>query len=751
MRQRVAMLTTNRYGRCGDALGQAVSSGGQPGWLVTRMLSVRSPQVTIGIAEGAYVVHTTNKSTVRTGPVQIRRVQPEEPAVDLLIAMGDQARRTLGLMPRAVYRDAAEKGWLLSASLGERLVGYALFRLPRNEVALAHLCVSEETRGCGVARALVTYISELHGDRLGIKAKCRDDYGLESMWQALGFTVRSTTVGRGKNRDPITVWWRDHGHPDLFTELDEPVLLDVALDVNILMDLHTRAGQPAAQRSEVLLADHLVDRFRLVVTAGLDKDLARHPPEQRTQLDAAAAHYTKRTAPPQRSQALFDQLTAALAARHRLLSEQDRGDLWQIAEAVAAGLGILLTWDDGLRSRYSQIQSQIPELKEFRVLDPNHLITHLDELTRAWAYRPAVLQGSDYEQTLAGADAEPVLLSFLANSSGERRSELRDTIRALARHQVPRWLIGEPGQPPIATYATRPDGRILRVPLLRLANHPLSETMARQLLWLLRRDARDQSASVIDISDRHVGDVINRAAAFDAFHREDDHWYAWTIDVCGTSHTISRAATEARGLVGLGAAPLLRPGLPAPATAQVERTLWPAKIIDSDLPCYILPIQSRWSSELLGYPTQLTARRPELSLGREQVYYRAADGRLSAPARILWRVSQSGHYVAASIIGTSLLDAIDVDTPEHLFANLGYYGVFDLDMIRGAARGRPVVQALRYSDTELFPVPITDAVYERIRTTTGGPRQFYGPRSITADLFAALYTHAHSPQQNQHR
>lgn len=277
-------------------------------------------------------------------------------------------------------------------------------------------------------------------------------------------------------------------------------------------------------------------------------------------------------------------------------------------------------------------------------------------------------------------------------------------------------------------------------------NSPTSSGQSKPATYTSQHDATAHNHH----RHRHVGDVIGRAAAFDAFHREEDHWYAWTIDVCGASHIISQAATEARGLVGLGTVPLLRPGLPAPAAAQVERTLWPVKITDSDLPCYILPIQSRWSSELLGYPAQLTARRPELSLGREQVYYRTADGQLSAPARILWRVSQSEPYVAASIIGTSLLDAIDIDTPERLFASLSYYGVFDLDMIRAAARGRPIVQALRYSDTELFPVPITSTVYERIRTMTGGPKKFYGPRTVTADLFAALYTHAYSRQQNQH-
>jgi hypothetical protein len=243
-------------------------------------------------------------------------------------------------------------------------------------------------------------------------------------WGLLSAVRRS---GGGKVKKPITVWWRDHGHPDLFTELDEPALLDAALDVNILMNLHLRADQPVARWSEVLLADHLVDRLCLVVTAGLGKDLARHPAASRAKIEAEARHYPQRTAPPGRSQVLFDQMVIA-AARHRALTEQDGGDLWQIAEAAAAGVGVPLTWDDGLRRRFEQIQPEIADLAGFRVLDPNHVVTYVDELARAWAYRPATLHGSDYERTLARASAEPVLLSFLSGSTGERRSELRDTV-----------------------------------------------------------------------------------------------------------------------------------------------------------------------------------------------------------------------------------------------------------------------------------------------------------------------------------
>jgi hypothetical protein len=406
----------------------------------------------------------------------------------------------------------------------------------------------------------------------------------------------------------MTVWWLDHGHPDLFSLLvepdlleDEPDLLEAALDVNILMDLHARPDQPGAQRSHVLAADHLVGRLRLVVTDGIDHDLARHPAKQRERLTAAARHYLRRSAPAEQAEALFAQLEAASGPRP--LSDQDKGDLWQIATAVTAGVGVLLTWDDGLRTRFAQLREAVPALRDFRVYDPDHLVTRLDELSRVWAYQPTRLQGSDYDQIRASADHEPDLMLFLDQPGGERRNELRDTLRRLARQQTLRWLIRGGAEPSIACYAAHLDGEILRVPLLRVANHPISDTLARQLLWMLRQEAHAQHACVIDISDTHLSGALTRAAASDAFHHAANHWYGWVISVCGTAHQITEATNHARDLVQLGPGPLIRSHLASRAAAEIERALWPAKLTDSDLPHYILPIQPRWSTELLGYPS----------------------------------------------------------------------------------------------------------------------------------------------------
>ncbi|MEV0058715.1 GNAT family N-acetyltransferase [Nocardia sp. NPDC050718] len=673
------------------------------------------------------------------GGVHVDEIRSEDD-VDQIIDLWKHHNRTLGLMPAGAFKDAAFRGWLIGAWIGGKAVGYALFRLPRNnKIILAHLCVADEARGSGVARALITAIRDRHSSRLGIRAKCRNDYNLDKMWSRLGFHPHGTAVGRGRDRSPMTVWWLDYGHPDLFSSVGngepsngESNAVEAALDLNILMDLHIRK---TSERSQVLAADHL-DGLRLVVTDGVHRELARQPVDRRARLESAANQYPHRAGEPGRAAELYGKL--AEAATECTMSMQDEGDLWQIAEAVAAGVEILLTWDDGLRSRFNRLRARIPELTSLQVVDPDHLVTYLDELAHLSAYQPARLQGSDYDRVRAGASDEACLMNFLGKQTGEARGELRDALRRLARQHVPCWLIRTGDADPIACYAAHLDGNVLRVPLFRTAGGPMSETIAHQLLWLLRRDAKAQGAQVIDVTDEHVDGPLVRAMASEPFHQVGEHRYAWVVAVCGTSHEVTQATNAARRSVGVPPGPLHRPELPPHAAAELERTLWPAKLSDSSLPHYIIPIQPKWSGELLGYPDQLTTRPVELSLGREQVYYRSARPRLKAPARILWRVSKTKHN-PSGIIGTSTLDAVFVDTPERLHAIFSKYGVFDWRLLETLAAAGPMIQALQFSDTELFDRPISEYAYNLIREEHGGPGTFYSPRLIGNQLFTALY------------
>ncbi|MFJ8669736.1 GNAT family N-acetyltransferase [Streptomyces sp. NPDC093600] len=128
--------------------------------------------------------------------------------LNAVIALGDRYTKYLGLLTPPAYRKHAEDDGLLVALDGEEVVGYALFGLPKRSlhVRLAHLCVAEEHRGKGVARELIEAIRARHAHRLGIRAKCRRDYGLSDMWTALGFVPRGETLGRGRRVPGSRCW-----------------------------------------------------------------------------------------------------------------------------------------------------------------------------------------------------------------------------------------------------------------------------------------------------------------------------------------------------------------------------------------------------------------------------------------------------------------------------------------------------------------------------------------------------------------
>jgi hypothetical protein len=64
----------------------------------------------------------------------------------------------------------------------------------------------------------------------------------------------------------------------------------------------------------------------------------------------------------------------------------------------------------------------------------------------------------------------------------------------------------------------------------------------------------------------------------------------------------------------------------AETISEIERLLWPAKIVDPYIPTFLVPIKPEWAKELfdenLGGQTLFGAKQ-ELGLSREGVYYRS--------------------------------------------------------------------------------------------------------------------------------
>lgn len=670
----------------------------------------------------------------------------QDELIDQAIALGDRYTKRLGLMTPPAYRSMADDGGLVVAVEDEVVIGYALFGLPKRSphVRLAHLCVAHEHRGKGAARLLIEEIRRRYPQRLGIRAKCRRDYGLSGMWTSLGFVPRGEGRGRGSDGETLDAWWLDLGHPDLFTEVESDALLTVAVDHGVFTDLRGRASEKEANPSQTLDAEWLSDLVELAYTPQLVREVRDIDDDAERQHQRTALHRLRQLSPSadgvvERQERL---LSAARQAQLDLPDDALRRFLQYVAETSCAGLQVLATRDPLLKN----LADVAWDVARVRVTEPSVVTLHVDELRQAQVYRPADLMGTEFRSGRVEPGAEDELVAFFDQTGTDSGSAFAARLRALHDDTVVwrRELLRDGQGHPVALYVWGLDGRTLTVPMLRTSAHPLEETLVRQVLFLLKRQGRECSADVVQITDPTPSPAAQAAAGDDGFFSQGSGLTALLVDVCGTAAEVGSTARRIVGDRGSGE-PELQPDLSAEVASAVERAWWPAKVMDSQLPSFVVPIEPRWSTELFNVPPTLLPRRDLLGTSREHVYYRSPGRRgESVPARLLWYVSSgASKQEGQMIIGSSRLDEVVIDTPEALFARFEHLGVYGLREIQTIATGGRAM-ALRFSDTEIFPEPVRR---KRLDSLAKGLGLTYSPPmslSKTSNaLFQAVYQEGH--------
>ncbi|MEW9518761.1 GNAT family N-acetyltransferase [Streptomyces tubercidicus] len=683
--------------------------------------------------------------------IKLVSVSPaQDELIDKAVALGDRYTKTLGLLTPPAYRKAAEDGGLLAVVELDEVIGYALFGLPKRSarIRLAHLCVAQEQRGRGIARRLVQGIKERYPQRLGIKAKCRRDYNLSGMWRSLGFVPDGEVRGRGRDGEILDGWWLDLGHPDLFTEMESDALLLVTVDHGVFADLRGLADMDDAEESRALEAGWMADLVELAYTPQLVHQVRDLTDTAERQHQRAALTGLRKLAPDsaavdERSRELLQAATQTIP--DLTVDAELRLHLRYVAETSCAGLQVLATREP-LLSRLVDVAWDVARV---RVVLPSTVTLHADELRQAQVYRPADLMGTEFRSGEVAPGAEDELVAFFHQSGGDDGSPFAERLRSLNEGAVAwrRELLRDGQGRPVALYAWALDGRTLVVPVLRTASHVLEETLARQLLFLIKRLGRDYGAEIIRISDPHPSEAAKSAAGDDGFFEHDGRLVALLVNVCGTAAEVEAVAGElARELTVETTA--LRVGMPAEVAAVVERAWWPAKVIDSELPSFLVPIKPRWSTELFDVPAMLIPRSDALGISREHVYYRSSGRRgESVPARLLWYVSE-GTFPGEGqmVVGSSRLDEVLIDTPLTLFSKFEHLGVYGRAEVQDAADASGRAMALRFSDTEIFPKPVTLRRLTSLGREQGlpwSPSSLISLSRISRELFQAVYQEGH--------
>lgn len=678
--------------------------------------------------------------------IQVQAVAPESDYLKAVVQLHGRAKATLGFLPRKVFIEQASKGCLLVAVDANGVVtGYALYDLPRREIRLTHLCVAEERRGEGVARALVEEICQRHPDRMGIRARCRRDWPANLMWTHLGFDPLSDTPGHSQAGHLLTTWWHDFGHPTLFSRplSDSELKIVAAIDTDVFIDLDE--SRPRSRESRGLLADWVSAQAELVVTKEVSHDL-----NHGTDLATRQKQLSRASAFPQAGETY----QGWQASRNRLLelvdrtpdSDHDWSDLDHVARTHAAGINHFITRDDDLRRELTKPA----EVLGVRVTSPGEFITELwsslDE-----TYAPAQLQNTDYRLlSIAGLDAIDLASVFLNPATGEKKKHLAQRIRELASYasHADGKLVRTADGTPVALMVRVQKSGAIEVPVLRLSGS-YQATIGRHIVHMQSAFARERSRSVVRITDPHLSVQTERALRDEGFQEINGDWWSVTVPMTASKAKLASALDATGGVpksFGLreSASLLRKTVLPASLVAELEQRFWPMKVKGSDLPTFLVPIRPAFAMELFDADLSKGTLFHQMLLGiyREQVYYRSPrpSGGLKAPARLLWYVKQQSSVAGSGMIrASSYLFEVVVDRPRTLYRRNSQLGVYSQRDVEGASKNGQAM-ALRFGLTESFPLPVSLGAVRKLAAQRGCDNlQLQSPWKLPDKLFEDIY------------
>lgn len=703
--------------------------------------------------DGYTCIMTSAKRAVTS--IELVSITADHPLFEDVFALGESHKQIVGMLPRLAWQEYADDGRLLGAletahgAVEPRVIGYVAFRLPRQEVALAHLVVDPSARGRGIAKKMVDHLSNRYSDRRGIRARCRRDYPASSMWPELGFVAQGDLPGRGAAAGRLTVWWRDHGHPDLMTWAGAPASVAPAvIDANVFIDLHSDGAGDHRHHTRELLLDALAGRVELLVTPELGNEINRQADDaERARLQAIRQSYP--TIPA--SADLFEQNRVALIAElgHEPRGPRDKSDVAHVVYAASVGVQVVVTRDDAAQRK---LRTAAGEVLGVALVSPQELVVLLDEADASESYSPFALLGTGFEVREAATADQRLIDGFLDTGAGERRAEFNRRVRALAEHRTVgahRLVFTAPTGEAIALLGTDLIDGVLNVAILRMNTFPLASTMAAQLASRLRPLAQEAGVCAIRVSDPHPHPLLIEALLADGFGQAPRGPVGLSIAAtCNVADVATRAESAAQplndderaalaGVLSL-AGSIRAQNVPAVAAA-LERQLRPLRVVDAKLDTWLVPIKAPWASQLFGVPRDIYGQDDHLGISVEHVYYRGGRSGEAAPARVLWYVSGVGHM---TVIGCSELVEVRDGTPKELHRAYRRLGVYGYNEVRAATGRTGQVRALRVINTELFGSGVPLARLRALAAQDGRTLQLVSPMRITAELFAKILTEA---------
>ncbi len=689
--------------------------------------------------------------------ITIESIDNYSPHLSTVKALWRPNRSKLGFFPDGAFDDHAKRRFILVALNPQKeCIGYLLYRTSGEKITIVHLCVDTSWQRKGVAKKLVDFLCEKTKQYKGINLRCRRDYSENSYWPKLGFVPLNDVPGRGKDRVDLTFWWLDHENPTLFSATDEKrrkSKLCVVIDANIFFDLYNTKDN-SCEESQALLADWLQPDLELYLTDEILIEINRNKDEKEREKQRKLT--LKHPRSPYKRDSFESAYTKLRNHFPQKTTESDESDIRQLAKTIASDFQLFVTQDKALLSKKEYIYNEF----KVSIIRPVDIIIQLDELQKESEYQPARLSGSDLKSKLVHSeDIELITNSLQSSEKGESKRQFQQKLRRyLSDTNTFRCFIVLEKSAPIAliVYGRKYKNK-LEIPIFRVKKGPLATTLIRHMILKTISDSSQEQRSFILITDKHLKPTIIEALHNDAFFKTDEGWLKLTLNIAKTANKflqhIEQITSNCEQNLNLpteliNILKVKNSTKNIQTMIELERLFWPAKIINANIPTFIIPIQPKWAKELFdeGMANQtFFAAKPALALNRENVYYKAKrPSALIAPGRILWYVSHnSNYYKSKHIRACSRLDEVIIGKPKDLFRQFRRLGVYKWDEVFTEVAKKNIdadIMAVRFSDTELFNQPISWDELKDILSEEGKKSQVQSPLKITDRTFQRIYT-----------
>lgn len=679
--------------------------------------------------------------------MQIQFINQNNQFFQDVVCLGKKHSATLGFMPDGGFEDHAKKECIIIAHDNSELYGYLMFRIVKSSsrISIVHLCVNETHRGKNISSELLDKLrSKYENTFAGIALSCRKDYiHASALWERYGFHCRQTIRSRSISENYLNIWWYDFNKQDLFSvAVNSSSKIKAILDANIIFKLRDNHLQyDALENPRGLVADWLADEVDYFYAPEILNEINRDADKVRANKTRKfLGNFIEAKHDVEKRKAVAEELKEIIKGR----TDNDNSDRIHLATCIVSSVPYFITQDTGILDNREKIDKKF----NIQIFSPHEFIIEVDQLLNKEEYSPARLEGVTFH-TIAKVSSNELdfcIDKFLMKDSSEKKAAFKSIVYGEASTTDGKIKVIKSGDDPIAFFAYSATSTALSVPFIRLINTEYTQTLFMQIISDIINKSINNRLNIIYLKETYLTENQRLVISKLGFEHENNTWRKYVYNQITDS-------SELENLPNLSSGKIKDLILATVNTKteqvllEIERKLFPLKILDLDIPCYIIPIKALWAGQLFDpyiSGATLFGAMPNKLWNVENVYYRHTKPITEiAPARILWYVSDDKNIVRSkSIVATSYLDEVITDKPKKVFSQNKHYGIYEWEDVYGLCDKiiDTEIRALKFSRTEVFIHQVSLDSITRIFEENGRKRNtFASPVKVDFNIFNQIY------------